>query len=331
MKAIEFFSGIGGFAQAAALLSTDVIAAYDQDADANRAYRLNYGLQPQLRNLDSIKQSEILEADLWWMSPPCTPYTVRGAQRDSCDPRAKSILNLIDLIPKIKPRALLVENVMGFAQSIVLARLKERLLENGYRTWQMELCPTQFGIPMKRPRLFFCALLSGEADLQKTASRIMARLLTTPQMVPLAEFTSDDGNEDLIVSDEILKKHWPGLNVVDQSSLIDRTICFTSSYAKSFKASGSLLRTSQGKIRRFSPAEILRLMGFAPSFKLPADISLSKRWKLVGNSVDVRCASLALNVMQTAINFEIDLDLNLKPSMGKDQIELGRMAPMRQR
>src|SRR3990167_940922 len=95
LSAIEFFSGIGAFAEATSNSDIAVIQAFDQSAVANQVYEHNFERKPRSRNLDSIAASEIPKADLWWMSPPCTPFSVRGRRKDDKDPRAKSLLNLI--------------------------------------------------------------------------------------------------------------------------------------------------------------------------------------------------------------------------------------------
>ena len=56
--------------------------------------------------------------------------------------------------------------------------------------------------------------------------------------------------------------------------------CFTSAYGRSFVRSGSYWRTESG-VRRFSPREILRLLGFDDSFKLPAEMPDPTAWSLV--------------------------------------------------
>ena len=64
------------------------------------------------------------------------------------------------------------------------------------------------------------------------------------------------------------------------------TCCFTSAYGRSHVRSGSYLQQDTG-VRRFSPTEILRLLGFPASYRLPPDLSLSKAWRLVGNSLAI--------------------------------------------
>ena len=57
--------------------------------------------------------------------------------------------------------------------------------------------------------------------------------------------------------------------------------------------SGSYLATGGG-VRRFSPAEILRLLAFPASFELPPELGLQKAWRLIGNSLSVAAVRTVL-------------------------------------
>jgi len=299
MKAIEFFSGIGGFAQAARVLGIEIVAAFDQDRDASRVYEMNYGLRPIVRNLDSIKAAEIPDADLWWMSPPCSPYTIRGAQRDERDPRALSLINLSRLVNEIKPSLLIIENVIGFSSSVVLAQLKNRLAGLGYQCFEHSLCPTQFGIPMRRPRVFFCALSHKVQSRSQSVQDPDQEMEATLQNIrPLSEFLDPSPDEALNVEVRDLERYRPVTNIVDPAQPGETAICFTSGYGRCWKASGSLLRMTNGNVRHFAPIEILRLLGFEDGFRLPEKLSLIKQWRLVGNSLDVRSVLMVLRLLR---------------------------------
>jgi hypothetical protein len=69
--------------------------------------------------------------------------------------------------------------------------------------------------------------------------------------------------------------------------------CFTSAYGRSVVRSGSYLATPTG-LRRFSPAEILRMLDFPDTYRLPPDLPLRVAWSLVGNSLSVRAARWVL-------------------------------------
>ena len=103
-RAVEFFAGVGGFATA--WPEVDLAAAIDIHRGAAEVYAANYQHPFWVREIQSIAIDELiaLHANLWWMSPPCQPYTLRGQRRDVADPRAQSLLRLIDLIADCKRR-----------------------------------------------------------------------------------------------------------------------------------------------------------------------------------------------------------------------------------
>ncbi|HUF60687.1 MAG TPA: DNA cytosine methyltransferase [Verrucomicrobiales bacterium] len=285
LRAVDFFSGIGSFAEAVRQTQAPLrtVAAFDQDRDAQRVYRRNFGLDPSTRTLDSIPLDQIPPADLWWLSPPCQPFTRRGRQRDVDDPRAASLLRLTNLIAVVRPPWILIENVLGFAQSRARQLLLARLNECSYQTRELTLCSTQFGIPMQRPRWF---LVAGRKPLPTIPGPPPPTF-----RYPLAPFLDPSSAlpSSLTLPPDLARRHARVFNVVDPADPAAAAICFTSQYGKCLKASGSLLPNPDGSLRRFSPAEILRLLGFSSPFHLPSGLRLDKAWKLVANSVDVRC------------------------------------------
>ncbi len=164
VRALELFCGIGGFAAAAAGTNIRVAGAVDQSPMALDVYRLNFpGHDVCQLNLENVTAEElkIFGADFWWLSPPCQPYTVRGAGRDIEDPRALSFRRILDVMARMPetnlPRHLALENVEGFARSAMRRRLIDLLVSRGFQFQECILCPTELGVPMRRPRYYLMA------------------------------------------------------------------------------------------------------------------------------------------------------------------------------
>jgi DNA (cytosine-5)-methyltransferase 1 len=303
ITAIEFFSGIGGFAAVAPDFGIDVIQAFDQDESANRVYQANFQKVPDSHNLDSIDASQIARADMWWLSPPCTPYTSRGIRQGLGDRRSASMVNLLDQLRHLLPRTIVLENVLGFFDSHAYLFVRSILEENRYRIRPLVVCSSQFGVPMRRPRLFLTALrMAGKLDssieegtLFRSQGSSCAKSHRGNGQVRVADFLSKETDDALLVSRQDLARYEAGMHIVDIEDAEAELICFTSGYGKYYKASGSFLRVKTNTVRRFSPDEILLLLGFDKHFLLPADISIQKRWKLVGNSLDLRCVRSVLS------------------------------------
>ena len=287
-RAIEFFAGVGGFATA--WPEATVSAAIDIHQEAAQVYAANNAHPFWIREIESIATEELvgLNANLWWMSPPCQPYTLRGNRRDVTDPRAQSLLRLIELIPECKPEYLLLENVLGFAKSIAFQRLSQQLDRCGYRWQTLELCPTTMGWPNKRPRFYFIASMSSE-------------VVPWRELPQYSIHTNDlvdwqiDANvaSELFMDEATIASIEAGIDRCDPRT--DRpTACFGSSYGRSLLNSGSYLQLPGG-YRRFSPREVAKLLGFPPSFKFPESCRTRTLWKLLGNSLSLPAVRYVLS------------------------------------
>lgn len=274
-RVAELFCGLGGYS-AALGDAAQVVAAVDVNRSALAVYRHNFA-HPTLAAAVESLAPEVLRgwrADLWWLSPPCQPFTRRGLGRDDDDPRSRGLLALLPRLAEAGPPQLALENVPGFAGSRTHARLRAVLDAAGYAVWEGLLCPSELGMPNRRQRFYLVAsrepLLA--VGTHPTPRRSLAELLD-PAPAP-----------ELFPDPEALGRYQDALHVVDADDPAAVTACFTSAYGRSWVRSGSYLRTARG-LRRFSPAEILRLLGFPPSFGLPPELSLAKAWPLVGNSL----------------------------------------------
>jgi site-specific DNA-cytosine methylase len=288
IRALELYCGIGGFTAAAAGTNLRVTGALDQSPSALSVYRNNFpGEAVRQVNLETVTSRELesFGAAFWWMSPPCQPYTVRGVRRDLNDARAISFIRLMGIVEAMPegtlPSHLALENVAGFVESEARRRLVEILDGRGYGFQETFLCPMDLGVPMRRPRYYLAASRRRLAPYRHSI---------TGEMRPLSRYLDtayqEKTPEDLTVSSEVLEKFGPGLRILDASDPSAYTTCFTSGYGRSIMHSGSYLHVREG-VRRFSPEEILRLLGFPEGYRFPGGVSLRKKWQLAGNSLSV--------------------------------------------
>jgi len=281
-RILEFFSGIGGWRYALGSLA-QVVAAYDISPAANATYALNHGEYPLARELVSVPLEQLLShgADTWFMSPPCQPFCRMGNKRGLEDRRSRAFLRLMDLFEVAPPTNLLLENVEGFLGSDAHSLLYERFRQQGFHTQEYRLCPTQFGIPNQRPRVF---ILGSQCPFQ-------ARVPPSLPPGPIAPYLDSEEDASLYLPPDELHKHWPGLDLVTPESC--RTACFIGGYGQRFVGSGSFLKTPLG-VRRFSTFEVSRLLGLPDSFRFPEEVPLEKRYKLLGNGLSIPVARWVL-------------------------------------
>ena len=315
-RLLELYCGIGGVAAAVGDLA-EVVGAFDVDRVGLGVYRANLPHPASARTLESVGSDELaaLAADLWTLAPPCQPYTRRGRGRDVDDPRAQSLLALLGRIAEVRPPYLFLENVPGFAGSRMHARLCETLDGAGYRVEERLACPSELGVPNRRRRYYLVAA-GPDAEPLRTAGlpgvepECAASGAAPPSPdPPLAAYLDPVPDPALAVDPDLVRRYRHALDVVDAEDPAAVTACFTSAYGRSPVRSGSYLQpvraeagaaTGSGAVprrggasevpaplRRFSPAEVLRLLGFPAGFRLPPGLPRANAWRLAGNSLSL--------------------------------------------
>ncbi|NWI85772.1 TRDMT methyltransferase, partial [Pitta sordida] len=145
----------------------EVVAAVDVNTLANDVYKHNFPSTPLwAKTIEGITLEEFdrLSFDMILMSPPCQPFTRIGLQGDVSDPRTKSFLYILDILPRLQklPKYLLLENVKGFESSSARNELLQTLTTCGFKYQEFLLSPTCLGIPNSRLRYFLIAKLQQE-------------------------------------------------------------------------------------------------------------------------------------------------------------------------
>jgi site-specific DNA-cytosine methylase len=282
---LELFCGLGGWRYALGQRGR-VLAAWDVDTGARAAYELNHGARPSARELATVTVDEIAAhgADTWLLSPPCQPFCRMGNRHGLEDRRSRAFVRLMEVFEAAPPQHFVLENVEGFLGSDAHELLVARLRRHGHHWREERLCPTRFGVPNRRPRAFV------------VASRRPLAASTPPEVEPepLARFLDTVEEPALALDSALLAKHLPGLDLVCPDDR--RSACFIGGYGQRLVGSGSFLRTAGG-VRRFSPAEIARLLGLPDTFRFPAGLSTERRYRLLGNSLSIPVARWVLGAL----------------------------------
>ncbi|KAJ7671964.1 S-adenosyl-L-methionine-dependent methyltransferase [Mycena rosella] len=359
MKALEFYSGIGGLhlALSRSNAPASVTHAFDWDHSACEVYSANFGPRIATKmDISTLTASYLaqINAALWLLSPACQPYTVLNpSAKGESDSRAASFLYLVqDVLPELAredahPTHFLVENVGGFENSSTRLVLVSTLRSLGYTVAEFLLTPLQFGIPNSRLRYYLLAKRSpfsfrhpqhGDGETLRyipgrgDATWVDLRLVD-PESNPddtdgiheIREYLDPEPVEGYGIPDKVLNQWGRLFDIVLPSSR--RTCCFTRGYTKLVERAGSILQMNEEqdtttvfdaflqaqsssssadavrtldtlRLRYFSPEELLRLFSFTlprsssdppeQTFIWPEGISRKTKYRLIGNSVNVR-------------------------------------------
>jgi len=188
-----------------------VVAAFDQNLEANETFAHNFGLKPSDRTLDSLKADSLPALKSGGL---VRLYTVYGAGhgKDLADNRAKSLLNLIQLMVKLQPETIMIENVLAFKSSQANQHLRDSLTRNGYYFVSYDLCSSDFAVPMKRPRHFIVATLNSAL-----ISRFKRFPRSTAEPIELNSFLQEDRAE-LLVPPDIMSRYGDGFDLVERQT-----------------------------------------------------------------------------------------------------------------
>ena len=278
------------------------------------------GYRGSLRRIlvDGLKVSDVDgQSDVWTMSPPCQPFTeTRNANRlDDKDNRSKGFFHLMFLLicMKKRPRYIVLENVKGFLGSKVLNIWKRVLVWCGYSFRQYLLSPiTSLGIPNHRNR-YYMIIEHGERFREEMKSNQVHTSLgvDVKDVISISNYISTNISfnidKELYIDKAILDKPWASKRLSIVGDYDKTSFCFTKSYGHTNdKSAGSYyLENAQGplsdstfidrnelgllfgRIRLFTPQELLKLFGFPESFKFPVSMSKRQQYSCIGNSINV--------------------------------------------
>lgn len=174
IKVLDLFCGAGGFSEGFRQAGYEIVCGIDNDAEALATYGANFPGSKALKlNLEDPKYSkndslsEILKIkiDIIIGGPPCQGMSIAG-KRLAEDPRNKLYKAYLHLIEKVKPIAVVVENVptiLSHNNGAVAKAIIQDFSGLGYKVSTMTLNAADYGVPQNRRRTFFIGLRKGTA------------------------------------------------------------------------------------------------------------------------------------------------------------------------
>lgn len=175
--AVDLFTGAGGLSRGIQEAGWTIAAGVDFDDRALETHAHNFPGMSLKRDLGDPKVRDELvgllqdvNIDLVAGGPPCQPFSragrnkiadlVRNHGRDAEDHRKQLWQAYLDIVVRVRPRAVLMENVpdMGLSDDFAVVRVIEEKLEAlGYATQVRIANAWQHGVPQHRRRLILLA------------------------------------------------------------------------------------------------------------------------------------------------------------------------------
>ncbi|WP_312650512.1 DNA cytosine methyltransferase [Aminipila sp.] len=171
---LDLFSGAGGLSRGFFDAGYDVVLGVDFDEMTLKSFKENHG-SAEAKKLDLFNHDNIdviidflkernIKLDVLVGGPPCQGFSIAGP-RDKNDKRNTLYQAMVELAERVKPQAVVLENVPGMLQTnggIGAKRIVEDFAAIGYKMEPKLLYAPDYGIPQIRKRVFFVGLLNSK-------------------------------------------------------------------------------------------------------------------------------------------------------------------------
>ena len=288
---IDLFAGIGGFHLAFHNAGAKCVFVSEWDKHARQTYEHNFKkIQPELfdigifakgKNLfagdiTKVNEKEIPDFDILTGGFPCQPFSQAGFRKGFADTRGTLFHDIVRIIKEKKPKAFFLENVRHLLRhddGKTFEVIKETITKDlGYSFHYKIVKASDFGLPQHRPRLFMVGFRDSKIEFK------------FPEPMKLEKTMSD------IWGELCEKKVGYTLRVGGRGSKIDDRHNWDSYIVK-------------GEVKRLSPVEGKKMMGFPDDFEFP--VSDMHAMKQLGNAVAVTAIqAVAQQIIQSLNTYD---------------------------
>ncbi len=162
LNCFDLFCGAGGSSHGAASAGFRVAGGIDRWALATRAFAANFqGAKTFTAPIENLSPRavalELPRIDLLLASPECTNYSVAKGSKPRDELSKLSAFSIIEFAAELRPRWLIIENVIQMRRWDHYASFLQELSGLGYYFTDLTLDASEYGVPQRRRRLFIIA------------------------------------------------------------------------------------------------------------------------------------------------------------------------------
>lgn len=305
LRAIDLYSGVGGWSLGLKMSGIKVIASYERSALANLTNRKNNGHRTHTVDLRKFDLASLPEdVDIVVGSPPCTEFSFanRGGNGDVSD-GLKDVVMFFDIVDHLKPRFWAMENVPRVSQ-IIQQELGPRgklrrfsKLAMSIETFNME----EFGLPQRRKRCIvgnfdFDLLRSYSAalrsptlgdvitalDQQRVKDSLFGRAMQKNELTE--HHIEEPLTEEEVRINRASKVLHPVYNAMPFPDRFDRSSRTITATCTRVGRESIVIRNGTGEHRRLTLRERASLQGFPITFEFFGE-RYSQKLRMIGNAM----------------------------------------------
>lgn len=308
IRFIDLFAGIGGFRLAFEKLGAKCVFSSEWDPQAQKTYNDNFGETPH-GDITQIKEGDIPEHDIICAGFPCQAFSISGKQLGFNDTRGTLFFDIIRIASHHKPKVLFLENVKNLVShdsGNTFKTILTALDTAGYIVNPKVLNAVNYGALTARERIYLVCIrkdlnitfefpeitqksvsLKGHLDRGNKSKYMINKkcVLDTQKNI--------QKGSDFPIRVGTFNKGGQG----DRIYSIDGPAITLSAYGGGTASKTGAYLVGKDKIRKLTPRECARIMGFPETFKIHA--SKNEAYKQFGNSVAVPVIeAIANNIMK---------------------------------
>jgi len=306
------FAGIGGFCVGFENAGFETSWCVDLSEDAEATYRQNFPHVRYLRrDIAKCASTDLSPVDVLHAGFPCQSFSAAGYRQGFEDERGKLFFNIPRLLAEWgseRPKVIVLENSPFIKVGEGGAWFKEiqtRIRRSGY--WFsdrncFELDTHQHGgLPQRRKRLFMIAVRSDFYDF----NGIDLSDITPKQIVKMSEiieseqvtesyYLPEDNRYNTMIGKQVRRNDPNQLYQLRKYvvRLPESGMCPTLTANMGQGGHNVPFIFNADRLRKLTEFECLKLQGFPPSFEFPTDLTLARRYTLVGNAVSPAISTL---------------------------------------
>ncbi|MGY4476963.1 DNA cytosine methyltransferase [Bradyrhizobium sp. USDA 3364] len=305
LRAIDLYSGVGGWSLGLKMSGIKVVASYERSALANLTNRKNNRHRTHTVNLREFDFASLpKDVDVVVGSPPCIEFSFanRGGNGDISD-GLRDITLFFEVVSHLKPRFWAMENVPRVSQ-IIEQELRPRgklrrfsKLPMSIETFNME----EFGLPQRRKRCIvgnfdFELLRSYSTALASpTLGDVVAALgkqrvrdplsgLAMPKNELTEHYTEEPLDEEEVRINRSSKLLHPVYNAMPFPDRLDRSARTITATCTRVGRESIVIRNEAGEHRRLTLRERASLQGFPITFEFFGQ-RYSEKLRMIGNAM----------------------------------------------
>lgn len=267
----------------------EIVYANDIDSNVCSIFKQNFGLEPDNRDIRTVKSEELPEFDVLTGGFPCQSFSIiaqNPIRLGIKDERGMLFFEMCRILREKKPKCFIAENVKGILtankRSAFPLIIKE-FEDSGYDVTYAVLNSANYGVPQKRERVI---IVGFRKDLEVKFEFPSTILETETDYVPLATVLEHSVEEKYYFSDRAVAgmlKNRASMNKGRAQDITKPCNTVGAHLAKVSLNSTDPVLFENGRYRRFTPREVARIQSFPESFELLG--SESAQYRALGNAI----------------------------------------------